>query len=134
LVKSTKGFWDRLQEAFETSKAPEIARRLGLEKQAVYKWRDGSLPALDTLLAISETTGCSLHWLLTGEGPPKVPLSVVGSSEPPSVASSLTPLIRAEIRKEIIEVLGLLLSERDRAFADSLVEELRTQIIKPAKK
>jgi phage repressor protein C with HTH and peptisase S24 domain len=69
LTTKPEGFWQRLQEAFRGKKPPQIASELGIQKQAVYKWRDGNLPGLDTLLTIRKTTGCSLDWLLTGEGP-----------------------------------------------------------------
>lgn len=63
------GFWTRLLSAFGTDNAAEISRHLGLERQSLYKWRDGiNQPSLDSLIAISEKTGRSLHWLLTGHG------------------------------------------------------------------
>jgi SOS-response transcriptional repressor LexA len=63
------GFWTRLLSAFGTENAAEIGRQIGLERQSLYKWRDGiNQPSLDSLIAISEKTSRSLHWLLTGHG------------------------------------------------------------------
>lgn len=61
--------YERIKEAFATKNSAEIARQLGFGKHLAYRWRDGvSLPTTETLLKIYELTGCSLHWLLTGEG------------------------------------------------------------------
>ncbi len=67
-----KAVWKRILDAFGQKKPPEIARTLGIEKQAVYKWRDGGIPGLDTLTKICASTGVSLHWLLYGEGPKRI--------------------------------------------------------------
>lgn len=64
----TVAFWDRVTEAYNTTNVLEIARRLGLSKQALYKWQKGKLPELDTLIKICESTSISLHWLLYDEG------------------------------------------------------------------
>jgi len=103
LAKKSETFWDRLQEAFHQANAPTIARKLDVEKQTVYKWRDGTLPSLDRLLAISRSTGYSLHWLVTGEGARLV------NSGP----------------AEIPEKSDRRLSERDRELVNSLIEALK---------
>jgi len=131
LPKRTERFWERVQDVFNNAKAPEIARRLGLEKQAVYKWRDGSLPGVDTLLAIAETTGCSLHWLLTGEGSKEVthdlskPLLKLGAQID---NSSLSEEDKKAVRQEILKVLSALLSGQDRGLVDFLLNEIRLNI------
>jgi SOS regulatory protein LexA len=62
-------FWKRILEAFNTDNLAEIARKLNISSQSVYKWRDAkSRPDIDTLLEISTLTNSSLHWLLTGRG------------------------------------------------------------------
>jgi SOS-response transcriptional repressor LexA len=64
-----EGFWTRLLSAFGTDNAAEIGRQIGLERQSLYKWRDGiNQPSLESLIAISQKTNRSLHWLLTGHG------------------------------------------------------------------
>ena len=59
-------FWDRLQIAFKNAKAPQIAEKLHISKQAVYRWRDGEMPKRTHLEKISELTGTSLYWLMNG--------------------------------------------------------------------
>lgn len=65
---NTSGVWERLQEAFGNAKPTKIASA-GVTEQSVYRWRDGDLPGLDTLIKIYELRNVSLHWLLIGEGP-----------------------------------------------------------------
>ncbi|HMV87638.1 MAG TPA: helix-turn-helix domain-containing protein [Blastocatellia bacterium] len=61
--------FQRLQEVFNTTNSAEIARQLGLERQTLYRWRDGrNIPSLENLYEITKCTNVSLHWLLTGEG------------------------------------------------------------------
>jgi len=97
------GFWERLQEAFNYANAPEIAKKLDLERQAVYKWREGNLPSLDTLLAINRVTGCSLHWLITGEGERKVEGDIVVSKS--KVATGEQLIDSDELKNIVMEVL-----------------------------
>lgn len=59
--------FSRILEALDAKNAPEVARKLGITKQAVYDWQK-STPSLDNLLKVSESTNTSLHWLLTGDG------------------------------------------------------------------
>lgn len=52
-----------------TDNGAEIARRIGVERQSIYRWRDGqSEPSRDNLRLIVEITGASLDWLETGLG------------------------------------------------------------------
>lgn len=37
-------------------------------ESAVKNYIDGRIPPADELVSISHLTGCSVHWLLTGEG------------------------------------------------------------------
>lgn len=58
----------RILNAFKAKTATEVAERLGLSPQAVSKWnKDGGMK-FTTLNLISNQTGVSIHWLLTGEG------------------------------------------------------------------
>jgi repressor LexA len=70
-----EGLWGRIQKALGNEKATVIADKLGITKQSVYRWRDGEMPGLDNLAKISESSGTSLHWLLTGRGPIRVGLA-----------------------------------------------------------
>lgn len=62
----------RITEALGTEKVKEIEDLLGVTKSSIYDWRSGGSISFDSLYKISDKTGCSLHWLLTGEGPRKV--------------------------------------------------------------
>ena len=50
---------------------PEIGRRLGVTKHAIYLWKKGKMPgytALRTVARVAELGNISIQWLLTGEG------------------------------------------------------------------
>lgn len=63
------GLFSRIAKALKTENVEEISRKVLLSKQAVYLWQKGKPPSLETLLLISDLSGTSLHWLVTGEGP-----------------------------------------------------------------
>ena len=109
--------WERIQEAFGRQKPPEIARRLGLEKQAVYKWRDGTVPGLDTLIKICESTGVSLHWLLFGQGSKVISASVLPEGE--------ASIYFGEMEHQIISDLA---KESGRAFDEEVRELVLAQL------
>jgi chromosome partitioning protein len=74
-VKSNSGpffFGYRLKEAFGGAQNKEIAHRLGLSNSAITTYMSGRIPPPETLVKISRLTGCSIHWLITGEGPKSV--------------------------------------------------------------
>jgi len=59
-----------LKEAFGTNSVQEVANRLKMSYQGVDHLIKGRRKFNDALLLqISALTGCSIHWLLTGEGP-----------------------------------------------------------------
>lgn len=62
-------FWERVVEAFQTDKIPEIAKKMSLTYYAVRMWKLGRMPGLEALLKISDMTDSSVQWLVTGEGP-----------------------------------------------------------------
>lgn len=133
------GFYKRVCEALglepgRGTKA-QIAKMLDITKSAAGSWEHGEMPGRDSLknvVRISELTNTSLHWLLTGEGPKLIQGRERQLSEPISVIS---PEVRKAIRKEVIEVLGmLLLSDRDRAFANSLVDDVLRAVQKKVQK
>jgi transcriptional regulator with XRE-family HTH domain len=67
-------FWDRLEEASRDVGLPsglsDIGRELDVWPSAVQKWRDGTaLPAQKNLIALAQTRGVNVEWLLTGRGP-----------------------------------------------------------------
>jgi transcriptional regulator with XRE-family HTH domain len=61
-------FGERLRKAFNDASNAEIARKIGVSEPAVGNYIKGRIPDADRLIEISNLTGCSLHWLLTGEG------------------------------------------------------------------
>lgn len=72
LAYDPKAFLKRLRIAFGGLSIEEIAAKLGLRKQALYKWGRGETqPDLERLLQISEQTGYSIDWLANGKGQPK---------------------------------------------------------------
>jgi len=131
-----EGLWERILEALECKNAPEVARKLGKTKQAAYEWRDGKPPGLDTLVNIAQTSNVSLSWLVLNKGPKNLPSGRVSleSAAPQRSQPALAPEIKAYIRKEVIEVLsGLLLTERDRNLAGSLLDDIRQKVEKGKK-
>lgn len=64
MKKSQSDFYKRLVSVFGTDNGAEIARKLKVERQTIYKWRDGKLPSRTQLLKISQLTGKSTQWLL----------------------------------------------------------------------
>lgn len=64
---------ERVREAFGSGfTTVEIAKKLDITEQALYKWKNSSPPGTDTVIGISDLTGFSAHWLLTGEGPKRL--------------------------------------------------------------
>jgi transcriptional regulator with XRE-family HTH domain len=62
-------FGARLREAFEGASNAEIARQLDLTPAAITNYMEGRIPPAETLTKIADITGCSLHWLIIGDGP-----------------------------------------------------------------
>lgn len=93
----------------------------------------------DFLLRVSSLTSCSIHWLLTANGPRDVIDVDVSSGplfklEPKSDSEIFSEEERAAIRYEVIEVLGslgLLLSGQAREMADSLLKTVEPEVRKP---
>ena len=82
----------RIREAFNNQPTKEIADRLGLSYHAVRNYLRGRIPSGEKLIEISQLTGCSIHWLLTGEGTKRIDGS--SSSEIPVF---LDPYIKDKI-------------------------------------
>lgn len=133
------GLGDRLKEAFKTDSVQKLAELVGRSYQGVDHWIKGRRRLTDEeLLKIHALTGCSIHWLLTGEGPKFIPPQAI--AEPTSIqvlSPELRAEIRTEVRNEIIDVLTRLVSSdeasavmkrlitpKDVEFVDSLLQEL----------
>lgn len=71
-AESKKGenqeFVARLIEACGTAEPARIKRLLNISYQAAKNYLAGRYPSTEVLITIAATTGCSIHWLLTGEG------------------------------------------------------------------
>lgn len=112
------GFWTRLLSAFGTENAAEIGRQIGLERQSLYKWRDGiNQPSLDSLIAISQTTSRSLHWLLTGHGQEYI-------NQFPAIGS---PPLENKERKIVEELASATGQTVDQVVRELLIEALETR-------
>ena len=68
-------FFDRVLEALGLLKAygvkAQLANKLGITPTAIGFWEEGNVPGIDALknvVKVSELSGTSLHWLLTGKG------------------------------------------------------------------
>src|SRR5205085_82056 len=61
-------FGRRLKEAFDGIPNKSIAHKLGVSNPAITTYLNGRIPPPETLVKISRLTGCSIHWLVTGEG------------------------------------------------------------------
>jgi len=64
-----ENLWGRIVEACGTDNVAEIAAKAGITPQGIYKLRDGGKPTIDTLMALSDSTGVSVSWLLIGIPP-----------------------------------------------------------------
>jgi hypothetical protein len=117
------GFEDRVRQAFNGATLAEIARKIEYNYHTLrnqVKARRG-IP-VELLVGIAKTTNCTIDWLVTADGP---------KHRTAEGATGLSPEVRDEIRREIVKLLGvILMSDQDRSFADSLVEDLRKQIQK----
>jgi len=105
-------FSKRLAEAFDSDKPAEIAKKLGITYQGAKNYLEGRVPAPDTLVEIARSTGYSIHWLLTGEGPET--LTGATGLEPGEVAIYFGPK-----EHEIIQNMA---AEAKRTFEDQVRE------------
>jgi transcriptional regulator with XRE-family HTH domain len=112
--RRTSGFGSRLAEAFGTHKPARIAEKLGVTYQAAKNYLEGRVPSPDTLLAISDSTGYSIHWLLTGVGPKQV----TAETSPGETGGEVMGILRR------LEQIERKLSLEDRGLVDSLMPEV----------
>ena len=68
----------RLRKVFQGSSNKEIAHKLGVTKSAITYYMNGRIPSAEMLTNISRITGCSIHWLITGQGHEELGVSRVG--------------------------------------------------------
>ncbi|MBI5814448.1 MAG: helix-turn-helix domain-containing protein [Nitrospinae bacterium] len=64
-----KTFKERLQFLIGQTKPYAWCKLVGIEKGLFqYYWQKGKIPKYENLIKIRDFTGCSLDWLMTGEG------------------------------------------------------------------
>lgn len=62
-------FKERLAFLIGENKPYAWCKKVGIEKGLFqYYWQKGKIPKYDNLIKIRNYTGCSLDWLMTGEG------------------------------------------------------------------
>jgi len=80
-----KSIFERVKEAFGGKSADEIAGELDLHRSSVYQWRRGqNPPSIKTLKLISDKTGCSIHWIITGQGSREIETEQAAETSPVS--------------------------------------------------
>jgi hypothetical protein len=67
-MKDNSGFAIRFAEVCGTGRVSKIQRLLNIPYQSAKNYLNGRLPRPEVLMLISERTGCSIDWLLTGRG------------------------------------------------------------------
>jgi len=66
-----KTFKSRLQFLVGEDKPYSWCQKIGIEKGLFqYYWQKGKIPKHENLIKISNFSGCSPHWLMTGTGDP----------------------------------------------------------------
>jgi len=110
------GFGKRFKQAFKDATNTEIADKIGRSNAAITNYIKGRIPDLEILDEIAYSTGCSIHWLLTGEGSQYVEQFYLPS---PSV-----PL--AENEKQAVTQLA----KANNQSVDQTLHELLTEALK----
>lgn len=68
ITKKNRNFVKRFVEVCGSKKPRKIEKLLGISYQTALNYLNGRLPEAHILIKISEKTGRSIHWLLTGNG------------------------------------------------------------------
>ena len=97
-------FIARFVEACGTSEPARIQRLLNISYQAAKNYLNGRLPQSDVLIVLSERTGCSIDWLLTGRG--KKIIDAGSQQDTPSLAGQLEEFVRRICSEVINEMNG----------------------------
>lgn len=93
-------FASRFAEACETSRPADVQRLLNVSYQAAKNYLDGRIPDARILIAISERTPYSIHWLLTGRG------RKIVDDEAPQDTTILTREMETSVRRICVEVIN----------------------------
>jgi hypothetical protein len=93
-------FIKRLVDICGTDEPARLQRLLNISYQAAKNYLSGRFPNTEMLLIISERTGCSIDWLLTGKGKKFV------ESEPAEDTPLLPGQAQAFVRRICVEVIN----------------------------
>lgn len=108
---STESFWARLVEAMTDKGIPSTqtnaGKLAGVTQPAARKWAEGGFPEMNKAKQIAKILGVSVDWLLTGEGPKRVP-NVNESDEELIEFLAMWPDLPAEGRRVLIESAKLM--------------------------
>ena len=115
----------RLTELCGTSQPAKIQRLLGISDQAARNYLDGRLPDTHILIRISERTGCSIDWLLTG----KKFVEADGAKGTPILARQLEESVRRICVEVINELDGRQTAAQPKAVVLQSGELLSEKII-----
>ena len=66
-------FFGRLKQLLPKANKIQLAEILDVKPSAITPYVKGRIPGLQTLIRISNFTGASIHWLVTGKGPVLLP-------------------------------------------------------------
>ena len=106
-VIRNKGFMLRLIEACGSGKPADLQRSLNISYQAAKNYLSGRLPNTEILIIISERTGVSIDWLLTGRGIKLIAERIAeGAPVPPGHADAFVRKICVEVINERFGVSG----------------------------
>jgi hypothetical protein len=125
-IVEASAFVNRLIEACGSEHPAVIARLLNVSYQAAKNYLHGRMPEAKVLIALSNQTPYSIHWLLTGQGE-KLLLSHL-TEDTPLLSDQITTLIKDECRKNVGEMLN-----HSKADAQEKVIVLRSEDIKDEK-
>ena len=89
----------RFAEVCGTGRASKIQRLLNISYQSAKNYLQGRLPRPEVLILISDRTGCSIDWLLTGRG--KKFLHETAAVDTPLTAGQI-----AQVRTVCVEVIN----------------------------
>lgn len=89
--------FERIRGALNAKNAAEVAERLEITEQAITKWKKDGGVKIQTLILVSELSGVSIHWLLTGKGEKFVlETAESGSEERHKTIKFLAPAVELE--------------------------------------
>lgn len=124
--KDQNGFIYRLKILIGDEKPYPWAAKVGITQATFNRmWKDGVAPKSDTLLLISEKTGCSIDWLLTGEGEMRLGSATTQpvAAAKPVVADPGEPFAQDAESEELCRLLK-------RYGNRALVEDVKARLLK----